>query len=1156
MEEKRPNRDLLEKALNEIQNLPPGKWSPDVINLLQRYCPPEIDLADPHFRPIILETIEKLLIVVEETPEENIPQNLDELVAIYETYLAEEEAKIKKTPYWDYYDAVKDFLTREVIPPWQVRILALRVTKKIVEQLPQVAHAQAFEETVSPEEYQTTLQEAIEENLPLETPLPSEKIKDLAEKTRLLAAKLAATPRPTVLVPPPSSLPAPKAFLTPPQASEQERKVIEMAGIPHGIVKLVISSALEEKELNYQQYKNTARKTLEETAKKANLPPVSPQTTEAVVQSSFFFADLARQQTTAAAVQIQDNLPPSVSPEQRKKLTENALKKITPSILSAQLPSSLEISQTLSQSFKQAGIAPPPAEQLKTIGEKIETSIINIFSSPQEEPHGVAWMPAFTLLHPPTTVSAAKKIALTPIVGPLKLAIRITEKTLPEMEAQAQKEGNEVKRGQAIRKISELKESLPALKAMALQGITSNEVRSAIKSLLQAGLPPTHPKIVQLENLEKEIAKIEAAHPTFAAILRPYHEFSKKIESWQNKEPQTGILLQPSVPPPWHQKKGYAWNLRNTLNHLGGFLRTHEWVVDSSGRKVIRFVLPDKIVRLVTLGKFQTLAALKSFAYQKFIQPVLNWLGKRVLGKTIKNFSIKLTSYLAKKGIKEGAKKLISWATAKAILAVIPEPVISKILLALSLIKDFIWGGLKFLIRKFREKPELAIAGGIAMISLPILVPMLPALKFILTTAGIISAGLGFLAKAGSFIAALAGKAGGFISSTASVIGSFFSSLSTISLPSIIPIVGVGGTIGLTTTLTVFTIITARSTFIEPAKTTAPLTENEYLILSKTAEPTRVSEEELPAKITYTIKLSPKKSPLTNINIEDNLKVIPNQTPPRLQLIEPTNLPSIISSETVLKYQTEVPSRLNNSYLINNFKISFTTEDRNTASLETTSIVLVGTPPASDCPLLPGTYNLKCMSYIHPDNPCHGTNSYWSEGSLAREACEGKSVPYCCYSIPYKPIFSGGSICLGPTNPKDPAGDINLCYNLYKETSSLCNEYGYATDLEASPHTAVFLPTVNGRCVKWAYSTHYNSAIGWGYGTAFKVVGSCDGNPLPFNTFEMAFIHLDKEPPTQCSEANPCQSGTTIGGVNPNTLHLHVEVMIDSQFIPPDDICK
>jgi len=669
MEEKGLTKEFLRLALDTVKKFPHGKWPQDIVFFLQQYCPPDLDLADPQSLPIIIEILERLLINPQEVPVENIPPNLEEIKAIYEAHLVEEETRIKEeTPYWDFYEMIRDFLARETrLYPWEARSDALQATKEIVKELPQIAHPQAFEKSVSLEEYQAILQKVMEKVLPSEIRLPPEKIKDLTKRSQPLAAKLAAIPR-TIPTPPPSS------------------------------------------------------------------PAIS------------------------------EEIPPSVA---TKIASEN---------------------------------------------------------------QGVAFKPVFTLLYPPTAVSAVKKIVFSPVIKPLQWTVKITERALPEkindLQAKIQRleelEGPKEKileLRKELGRFQEQEKALPLLKLAILEGLTSEDVQKSIEAFQKAGLPTSHPKITQLENLQKDLSNFESFHRLLSSLLRHYHEFSKKTSSRQIQEPQTGLLLPKLSPQPvWHQQKGYAWNLRESLNRLGSFLRTHQWIPTPSGRKVIRFVLSDKIIRLITFGKFQTLATLKTVAYQKLIQPVLIWFGKKALGKTIKNLSLKLTSYLAKKGIKEGVKKLVSWVAVKGALAAIPEPVISKILLVLSFIKDIIWGGLKFLIRKFKEKPESAIAAGVIMISLPILIPMVHFLSLLLTVIGIITAGFGLLAKGGAFLAGLIGKTSSLLIGAATKLSNLLSLLPSISLPSGLLTTGVLGSIGATTAISLFTAVVAGSAFFQQKK--------------------------------------------------------------------------------------------------------------------------------------------------------------------------------------------------------------------------------------------------------------------------------------------------------------------------------------------------
>jgi len=572
-----------------------------------------LDPEDPDF---IQKAFSKLSeFKIEKETALSIPPNLKELVAAYEEHLATEEAKIKTNPsYWEYYQEILKETLKKLKNPSLAKAVSQQITQKVAQELPQVTHPQAFEETVKPEEYKTTLREVVKKNLPPEVSLPPETIKRLAETTRPLAAKLAAIPRPL----PTSPIPSP----------------------------------------------------------------------------------------------ISEEIPPSV-------ITKIAV-----------------------------------------------------------ETQGVAFKPVFTLLHPPTAISAVKKIALAPIVKPLQWMVKIAPENIPE-----------------------------EIKKFVLEGLTSKDIQESINAFQEAGLSSKHPKIDQLKNQKDKLTSFESSHPVLSFILRHYHEFSKKTGSRQIQEPKTGLWLPRLSPSPtWQDQKGYASALRENLNRLGVFLKTHQWLPSPRGR-IIHLVLPDKIVRFFSFGKIQSFIALKKITYQKIIQPVLIWLGKTAIGKAIKTGVKKLFSWgLAKLGI--------SLAGAAAGVATGPPGWVVTLISFLPNIISWAKRGIK----KLLEKPELAIFLGIGLVGLPILVPMLPVLKTILTAAGIISAGIGFLAKSGSFLAGIAGKIGGFLSSAANTIGGFFSSLSTISLPSILPIIAVGGSLGLTATLTLTTIITTGSAFLEEGK--------------------------------------------------------------------------------------------------------------------------------------------------------------------------------------------------------------------------------------------------------------------------------------------------------------------------------------------------
>jgi hypothetical protein len=127
-----------------------------------------LDPADPEFISKAFQAIREILKKIEdgEFPP-SVPPNLKELVAAYEEHLAAKEAQIKANPsYWEYYQKIFEELLEKIKNSLLAKVVSQQITEKMAQNLPQVAYPQAFETTVTPEEYQTTLQTAIGESLP------------------------------------------------------------------------------------------------------------------------------------------------------------------------------------------------------------------------------------------------------------------------------------------------------------------------------------------------------------------------------------------------------------------------------------------------------------------------------------------------------------------------------------------------------------------------------------------------------------------------------------------------------------------------------------------------------------------------------------------------------------------------------------------------------------------------------------------------------------------------------------------------------------------------------------------------------------------------------------------------------------------------------
>ncbi|MGB9706483.1 MAG: hypothetical protein ACPLXP_00165 [Microgenomates group bacterium] len=612
-----------------------------------------------------------------------------------------------------------------------------------------------------------------------------------------------------------------KAFL---KLSEIEARE-EVASIPPNLKELV---AVYEEHLTTQEAQTKANPSyweyyqaiFEEVLKKIKNPYLAKAVSQRVTQKA---AEALPQVTHPQA--FEETVPPEEYQKTIQPIIEEELAKVGINVPPQESEAIAKKTQSLAAKLAATPRPIPTPPPRPPISEEIPPSVTAKIAA---EPQGVAFKPVFTLLHPPTAVSFAKKIVLTPIVKPLQWAVKIAPENISE-----------------------------EIKKAVLEGLTSRDIQASIKALKEAGLASAHPKINQLKTPQEKLEIFESSHKVLSFFLRHYHEFSKKTASRQIQEPQTGLWLPRLSPQPvWHKQKGYSWSLREGLNRLGVFLKTHQWIPTPSG-KTISFVLPDKITRLITFGKIQSFAALKSAASKKIVQPVLIWLGKTAIGKAIKT----------------GAKKVASWALAKLGISLAgaavgaaagPPGWVAALVSFLPTIVSWAKRGLK----RLSEKPELAIFLGIGLIGMPILVPMLPALGFIFTAAGIISAGIGLLSKATSFIAGAAAKVGSFLSGAANAIGGFFSSLTTVSFPSALPMISVTGSIGVISTLSLLAIITSTGAFITSSKYIAP-PEAQLIQIIKTANPL------IPivggTEVNYRIVITSGVEKLTQVTIKDEV---------------------------------------------------------------------------------------------------------------------------------------------------------------------------------------------------------------------------------------------------------------------------------------------
>jgi len=180
----------------------------------------------------------------------------------------------------------------------------------------------------------------------------------------------------------------------------------------------------------------------------------------------------------------------------------------------------------------------------------------------------------------------------------------------------------------------------------------------------------------------------------------------------------------------------------------------------------------------------------------------------------------------------------------------------------------------------------------------------------------------------------------------------------------------------------------------------------------------------------------------------------------------------------------------------------------------------------SSCPLI--DYWILHYSYNPQTQEGHGGNKYW-------KAVKGSDkTNWCGYPLPQENLS-----CVAPLDP-GPAPDTNECSN--KFPSSLCDVYGYATDVFPNSSWSVWLPQINGEDALWAYSHSFsNGDAGWSHIYTSSFHGE---------TYSIVFTHMEDNP----NKSGDLSSGTKIGRLydQKSNTHLHMEMAIDGVWKKPE----
>src|SRR4030043_1541100 len=400
------------------------------------------------------------------------------------------------------------------------------------------------------------------------------------------------------------------------------------------------------------------------------------------------------------------------------------------------------------------------------------------------ETDGIASLPLYSLLQPQIGVSYVRRIPYALPVGIMRIAAGTPEIT-------------------------------PEWREMIEKGIFSEDIETTVSKLKELGLKDSDPIIRYLEDKGLKFRaqqKIKIVRPdrTFyyqdkpaASILKQWYNFPKRTGFHLAQDEASGVFYQTSPAPDWSEKSGYSWGLHQVLNKIGLGSRIYETIPVGPGKNIIRFTLPNRIIKFISFGRFQSFRQLGITFYQKSLGRFLTPIAKKILSSKLVT---KAATWIATRLGVEGGILAAGVAGAPETLG-ISLLVAAAIDIGVKLAKKTlgkVWDAIKNII----NNPEKALAfvfGGIGLAALFSFSGPLVAIGVGAATVGIIGLIGWGVASAGSIVG---GLGGGVIT--------FFTSLTIAPISSSAIILLVVGTIGASMVLTFFIFITTAGAFILP----------------------------------------------------------------------------------------------------------------------------------------------------------------------------------------------------------------------------------------------------------------------------------------------------------------------------------------------------
>jgi len=561
----------------------------------------------------------------------------------------------------------------------------------------------------------------------------------------------------------------------------------------------------------------------------------------------------------------------------------------------------------------------PEAKEIPQVEETLFTPEVKEKMSEEEE--GVAFAPVYTVLNPPVAASFAKKVGLAPVV-----------KTLQFIDIVA---GDQLQK--EIAKDATKKEMILQWREKLHQGLGSADLQQSYDVLSSAGVSPEAPQMKALEEKRGKMEEYEKAHPRISRLLDHYHQFTKITGRRQifAKEIQAFLpRLSPKLA--WFNKLGkqtYSLKLKRTLDSIGTRFFFYEKKTLVSGKTITYFALPDKLTRLVTLGRVQSFAALKTLITNKTIKPLAAALGKTAIGKAVGQ------------AVKKGAAAILAklgLAAAKLGLAAIPSVVTQVVAVG--------WAAFDILRALFSKKGReilkkiLLVGLGVVLAIAGLLVAFPVSLLFF----GLSFLTIGAVLISPVFLAGIVSGVGGAAGQGIGMIGGIIRLIPLSPLGTSFAAILIAVFSGIVA-LAFFIVILTSGAFILPIKPEALAPSiSAYINISKTVSKTSLTNEELPTKLTYNLTVGAKDKELKNVQIIDKTTVSREGSTPTIPT-QSWNVDEITSSAPWEQaYNLDIDNQFTDSLITNTVTVTANVDGAN--QINTTSLtVVVGNPP-EDCP--------------------------------------------------------------------------------------------------------------------------------------------------------------------------------------------------------------